>query len=246
MPAQPAVWGAASVEMAALMGAKQRGGERTQRPQAVDMGRVSRESAPQPPVSVPGARREPLARTASAQDFRYQDVRAAQPGPRPALNLLLARKRSNPARAGLKTASRRGCGGRGSSAGKAVFPVGGGRSARKGQMQTETHDVIEGRYEVRGVAETRNGVELCEAYDRQLDRPVLIQRLTPAASADTERAKRFLRSQQLAASVHNCPILSVYDAGVDAGRPFSVMENARMARLLTWPAPVILPTCLPR
>src|SRR3954454_17718960 len=94
-------------------------------------------------------------------------------------------------------------------------------------MQTQTDDVIEGRYEVRGEPETRNGVELCEAYDRQLDRPVLIQRLTPDAAADKERARRFLRSQQLAAPVHNCPILSVYDAGVDAGRPFSVMEKRK-------------------
>lgn len=92
-------------------------------------------------------------------------------------------------------------------------------------MQTEDYRIIDGRYEIRGPAETYNGIELSAGHDLTLDRPVLVQRLAPEVARDPERSRTFLRRQQLASSIHDCPLLTVYDAGISGGSPYSIMEQ---------------------
>ncbi len=92
-------------------------------------------------------------------------------------------------------------------------------------MQTQSEQLIEGRYLLKGPARVRGTVELCDALDTQLDRAVTVQRLSEADSHDAQQTRTFLENQQLAASIHGCPLRAVYDAGVWNGRPFSVMQR---------------------
>jgi serine/threonine-protein kinase len=62
------------------------------------------------------------------------------------------------------------------------------------------------------------------ATDTVLGRRVAIKVLTPEAMADPDAKDRFLQEARLASNIQHENIISIYDFGEDAGRPFMVME----------------------
>jgi serine/threonine-protein kinase len=66
-------------------------------------------------------------------------------------------------------------------------------------------------------------VELHDALDRQLERQVAMQVLP--ATAPAEHQARFLESQRIAAGIHHCGVVQVYDVGEWHGAQFSVVEK---------------------
>jgi serine/threonine-protein kinase len=62
------------------------------------------------------------------------------------------------------------------------------------------------------------------AKDSVLGRRVAVKILTEAGMADAEAKARFLLEARMASSINHENIISVYDFGEDAGRPFMVME----------------------
>ena len=76
------------------------------------------------------------------------------------------------------------------------------------------------------------------AHDRALDRPVALKRLHPHLAAQPESGGRFRREALAAAALDHPGIVTVHDAGVDAGGPYLVMEfvdgeslSSRLGRL---------------
>src|SRR5580765_1033753 len=100
-------------------------------------------------------------------------------------------------------------------------------------MQTRSEQMIEGRYFLQNLASKLEKVELFDALDTQLDRPVTVQRPTDEAARDPNLSDAFLRRQQIAASIHDPFLMTVYDAGTWEGRPFSVMEHFKGAQPTT-------------
>src|SRR5690242_20264124 len=92
-------------------------------------------------------------------------------------------------------------------------------------MQTSNNQTLSGRYTLGEMRDVRGDVEFFDAHDQLLDRPVTVQILTADGASRPERARAFLRHQQIASGVHNCPVMAVYDAGTWEGRPYSVMER---------------------
>jgi serine/threonine-protein kinase len=96
-------------------------------------------------------------------------------------------------------------------------------------MKTDQNVTIAKRYELQGLIETHGFAELYNAFDTQLSRQVMVQILAPEGVGDPDLSRAFLRHQQIASSIHNCSLLTVYDAGTWEGRPFSVMERDKGA-----------------
>jgi hypothetical protein len=90
-------------------------------------------------------------------------------------------------------------------------------------VQISNEQLIEGRYLVERRSGSHGDVEIFDARDSQLDRPVSVQVLSKRASKAA--AARFLRHQQVASTIHHCSVLAVYDAGRWDGRLYSVMER---------------------
>jgi hypothetical protein len=105
-------------------------------------------------------------------------------------------------------------------------------------MQNETAELpLEGRYSLTGRVTTYNlgPVELHTALDRQLERQVAVQLLP--ASAPVEEKDRFLDSQRIAAGIHHCRVVQVYDVGEWHGSHFSVIEKDAASHGGPAPAP---------
>jgi tRNA A-37 threonylcarbamoyl transferase component Bud32 len=81
-----------------------------------------------------------------------------------------------------------------------------------------------GRYEVVAPLGRGGGGEVYRARDSRLAREVALKVLPRAAAADRVRRRRFEREARLAGAVSHPHLLAVYDAGVDAGRPYVVFE----------------------
>jgi serine/threonine-protein kinase len=92
-------------------------------------------------------------------------------------------------------------------------------------MSVNEKSVILERYSVEGTRTARGIVELWDAVDRQLERPVVIQILAKEAARDPEACNLFSKHQQIASSIHHSSVQGVYDAGLWEGRPFSVMQK---------------------
>ena len=92
-------------------------------------------------------------------------------------------------------------------------------------MQTRQGNIVANRYKLGELHEQRGPVYLYDAFDERLDRPVTVQMLEGSANRDLSRA--FLRHQQIASSIHNCPVRTVYDAGTWQSSPFSVLEREK-------------------
>ena len=98
-------------------------------------------------------------------------------------------------------------------------------------MPSETAELpIEGRYSLTGRVTTYDlgPVELHSALDRQLERQVALQLMPP--DAPPEDRTRFLETQRIAAGIHHCGVVQVYDVGEWHGAAFSVVEKDAAAR----------------
>src|SRR5688572_482247 len=66
--------------------------------------------------------------------------------------------------------------------------------------------------------------EVYRARDSRLDRDVAIKLIPEALAGDANRVRRFEQEARAAGQLNHPNILSVYDVGVDAGRPYIVSE----------------------
>lgn len=87
--------------------------------------------------------------------------------------------------------------------------------------------LVQDRYEVEGYRASNSTIELYDAIDRQLDRPVTLQIVHEALAHDAQLAGAFEAHQKIGLSLYNCSVLAIYDVGVHDGRVFSVMERFR-------------------
>jgi eukaryotic-like serine/threonine-protein kinase len=62
------------------------------------------------------------------------------------------------------------------------------------------------------------------AHDEVLHRAVAVKLLADNLAADPEARERFLREARAAARIHDPHVVTVYDVGDEAGRPYLVME----------------------
>jgi eukaryotic-like serine/threonine-protein kinase len=62
------------------------------------------------------------------------------------------------------------------------------------------------------------------AHDEVLHREVAVKLLADNLAADPEARERFLREARAAARIHDPHVVTVYDVGDEAGRPYLVME----------------------
>ena len=93
-------------------------------------------------------------------------------------------------------------------------------------MDVTKGQLINSRYLLDARIASYGHVELYNALDQQLDRPVTLQILVEPGASDPDLSEPFLEHQRIASSVYNCPaLLAVYDAGTWKGLPFSVMER---------------------
>ncbi len=76
------------------------------------------------------------------------------------------------------------------------------------------------------------------AYDADLDRKVAIKMLRerPGSECDAARRQRFLREARALARLSHPNIVSVYEVGVDEGRPYIAMEHIEGQTLGAWAA----------
>jgi serine/threonine-protein kinase len=68
--------------------------------------------------------------------------------------------------------------------------------------------------------------EVWLAEDTQLPRQVAVKLLPPRLTQDPEAVDRLLREAKAAASVDHPAVVTVYEAGLDQGRPYLVMQRA--------------------
>ena len=81
-----------------------------------------------------------------------------------------------------------------------------------------------GRYEIVDRLGAGGMGEVWRARDTELGREVAIKILPEEVAANPNRLERFRREARALASLSHPNLLTVYDIGVDAGRPFSVAE----------------------
>jgi len=85
-------------------------------------------------------------------------------------------------------------------------------------------DVVDGRYEIISRAGRGGMATVYKALDRRLDRIVAVKIMRDDLDDDPEYAKRFDSEARAVANLSSAHIVSVFDQGVDRGRPYIVME----------------------
>ncbi|MCL2489654.1 MAG: Stk1 family PASTA domain-containing Ser/Thr kinase [Propionibacteriaceae bacterium] len=85
-------------------------------------------------------------------------------------------------------------------------------------------DVVDGRYEIISRAGRGGMATVYRALDRRLDRIVAVKIMRDDLDDDPEFAKRFDSEARAVANLSSAHIVSVFDQGVDRGRPYIVME----------------------
>ncbi|MEZ0341712.1 serine/threonine-protein kinase [Mycobacterium sp. pV006] len=86
------------------------------------------------------------------------------------------------------------------------------------------HEILGGRYELRGVLGSGGMAEVREAFDTLLRRPVAVKMLHPNLD-DPEYHGRFTQEARAAAALEHPNIVAVHDFSEHEGRPFIVMER---------------------
>jgi serine/threonine protein kinase len=81
-----------------------------------------------------------------------------------------------------------------------------------------------GRYEVIGLLGRGGSAEVFEASDRLLGRRVAVKVLREGTTPDLQSTARFRREARAAAALNHPNVVTVHDVGMDADRPFIVME----------------------
>src|SRR3954447_20446969 len=92
-------------------------------------------------------------------------------------------------------------------------------------LSTREPRLVAGRYELRGVIARGGMGEVYAARDLRLDRDVAVKRLRDALPAARAARARVEREARLAATLNHRNVVSVFDVGIDRGRPFMVMER---------------------
>jgi eukaryotic-like serine/threonine-protein kinase len=105
-------------------------------------------------------------------------------------------------------------------------PDGGGNGAGAPTQGLPVHltALADGRY-VLGRQLGAGGMGVVRtAHDEVLHREVAVKLLADNLAADPEARERFLREARAAARIHDPHVVTVYDVGDEAGRPYLVME----------------------
>lgn len=85
-------------------------------------------------------------------------------------------------------------------------------------------DVLDGRYEVRQRLARGGMATVYRAWDRRLERIVAIKVMHEGLGDGTDYEAKFDREARLAAGLCDQNVVSIFDQGVDHGRPYIVME----------------------
>jgi serine/threonine protein kinase len=81
-----------------------------------------------------------------------------------------------------------------------------------------------GRFEVEALIGSGGTGDVYRARDTQADRTVAVKVLASSMTTDTTRLARFINEARTTALITHPNIVAVFDAGMDAGRPFVVSE----------------------
>ncbi|MEL4504157.1 Stk1 family PASTA domain-containing Ser/Thr kinase [Luteococcus sp. H138] len=84
--------------------------------------------------------------------------------------------------------------------------------------------VLDGRYEILAKLARGGMATVYRAQDRRLARTVAIKVMHDGLGDDAEFARKFDREARSAATLSNPHVVSVFDQGIDHGRPYIVME----------------------
>ncbi|WP_235998149.1 Stk1 family PASTA domain-containing Ser/Thr kinase [Aestuariimicrobium ganziense] len=84
--------------------------------------------------------------------------------------------------------------------------------------------LLDGRYEMLARIARGGMATVYRAIDRRLTRTVAIKVMHDGLSGDTDFARKFDREARSAATLSSPHVVSVFDQGVDDGRPYIVME----------------------
>ncbi|MGE2834120.1 serine/threonine-protein kinase [Mycobacterium sp. SMC-4] len=87
------------------------------------------------------------------------------------------------------------------------------------------HDILGGRYELRGILGRGGMAEVRDAFDTLLRRPVAVKMLHPSLDDTPEHRRRFHDEARAAAALEHPNIVAVHDFGEHDGSPFIVMER---------------------
>jgi serine/threonine protein kinase len=87
------------------------------------------------------------------------------------------------------------------------------------------HELLGGRYELRGVLGYGGMAEVRDGWDTRLHRAVAIKLLHPALNAQPDIRSRFVAEARAAAGLAHPNIVAVHDFGEHHGTPFIVMER---------------------
>lgn len=85
--------------------------------------------------------------------------------------------------------------------------------------------LLAGRYRVGTLLGTGGSACVFDGYDTRLKRPVAIKQLRPELADDAAMRRRFDQEARTAAKLIHPNVVKVYDAGVDSGLPYLVMER---------------------
>lgn len=100
---------------------------------------------------------------------------------------------------------------------------------------------LEGRYEITARLARGGMATVYRAVDRRLDRAVAVKVMHEGLGDDAEFARTFDREARAAALLSHPNIVSVFDQGIDFGRPYIVMElveGSTLRRLISREAPL--------
>ena len=101
--------------------------------------------------------------------------------------------------------------------------------------------VLDGRYEILAKVARGGMATVYRAQDQRLTRTVAVKVMHDGLGDDAEFARKFDREARAAAKLSNQHVVSVFDQGVDSGRPYIVMEyieGGTLRHLITREAPL--------
>ncbi len=101
--------------------------------------------------------------------------------------------------------------------------------------------VLDGRYEILSRLARGGMATVYRAHDRRLTRTVAVKVMHDGLGDDAEFARKFDREARCAATLSNPHVVSVFDQGVDDGRPYIVMEfvtGCTLRHIITREAPI--------
>ena len=101
--------------------------------------------------------------------------------------------------------------------------------------------VLDGRYEILSRVARGGMATVYRAQDRRLTREVAVKVMHDGLGDDADFARKFDREARAAARLSNQHVVSVFDQGVDLGRPYIVMEfveGCTLRHVLTREAPL--------